>query len=177
MSGPTWNDVLRFPAGSLLHAEFTLKPMLRETMETQLSRNAWPFKFPDAATLQVLSLDATSCDLAFRQAALSITLGATLAGEREYVLEFAAVLGDQRYQTRIDRVVLQTSGPREAYLARANDAGRRQFLRLSYDRQGKGVSVSVLTAYFRDRIPEQQRMWLPSELEIARLSPLQDGGP
>lgn len=177
MSGPGWNDVLRYPAGSLLRADFTLKSMLRDALQARLGQGSWQFALPASATLRMHRLDAGGFQLTCQQDGLNLTLKADCDADGGHVLDFSAMLGEQQHRSQLNRVVLQTAGPREAYVAFDNERGRLPFLHLRYARSGDDATLSLITAAFREHVPEKQRAWLPGELEFARLQRLYGDAP
>lgn len=177
MTGPGWTDLLRYPEGALLRAELTLQPFLRDALRARLGEGIWPFALPEVATLRLERLDAGSLHLTCLEGGLLLALQAARGAAGEHVLAYSASLGERRRHGRLERVVLQTAGPREAYVAVAGEQGRRPFLHLRYARSGDAATLSLVTAAFRDQVPEKQRPWLPGEVEFARLQRLPAAAP
>jgi hypothetical protein len=179
---PILTDAIRFPSGSRLRLELTLKPLLREAAEKALQRYGTTLADIEQMRLVVHRNDADGGHVsgALQQATASVSAARADGGDYVFVVA-AAHTGRERNAEARD-VMLQIVGSKDVYFSRATEDGPMPIARLRYS-EGEGsfdsttAALSVFTQSFAQRVPSALRSLLPTELQVARLTAAADAAP
>jgi hypothetical protein len=171
---PNLPDALRFPGGTRLQVEITLKPLLREAAEKALVRYAVSMTAIEAATILVRKNEAEGGEFFAEMMAERVTSNASIAVIRseqgDYLFNIVAMHAERRRGFDLSDVMFQIIGHHDVYLSRATEQGPAAFAKLRYAADGASVAVSVFTQALLHRVPQALQSLLPAELKIATLS-------
>lgn len=179
---PTLPDAIRFPGGSRLRLELTLKPLLREAAEKALQRYGTSLAQIEQMRLVIHRNDDDAGHLsgALPQATASVSAARTDGGD--YMFAVAAAYASRERNVEARDVMLQIVGSKDVYFSRATEDGPMPIARLRYaDGDGAPGSakavLSIFTQSFAERVPSALRSLLPTELQVGAFTIAADAAP
>lgn len=179
---PTLPDAIRFPGGSRLRLELTLKPLLREAAEKALQRYGTSLAEIERMRLLIHRNDADAGHLSGTLPQATASVSAARSDSGDYVFAVAAAYAGRERNIEAGDVMLQIVGSKDVYFSRATEDGPMPIARLRYtdgDRsQGSTrAALSVFTQSFAQRVPSAFRSLLPTELQVGVLAVAADAAP
>jgi hypothetical protein len=171
---PKLSDALRFPGGTRLQVEITLKPLLREAAEKALVRYSVSIAAIETATILVRKNEAEGGELFTEwmgeNAASNASIAAIRSEQGDYLFNIIAMYAERQRGFDLSDIMFQIIGRHDVYLSRATEQGPVAFAKLRYATDGASVAVSVFTQALLHRVPQALQSLLPAELKIATLS-------
>lgn len=174
-SGPRWPDLLRYAQGSRLRIELALAPALRDALAVASAEARRWFAAIDGAVLQVERLGEAACELRCQGHHGGGEFSAVPSDCGGYRVRGCLRASDALRMFDFPRMIIQTGGTLDAYLAQPAGGQWQQLLRLSYARGAADGSAEIwvyAATCTEPSWPEAVRALLPAQLLFARLVPL-----
>lgn len=166
---PGWTDLLRFPEGSCLRVELTLKPEWRQALETASRRATLWLRALEGAVVHLDRLAGDACALRCSAQSVDGRFTAAPGAAHGFRLHAQLDVAGSSCAFDLDDVSIQIGGDRDAYLVRYVDGGCCHLARLSYDGTGDSACMAIFGAALAAQLPPRWRTLMPARLSVARV--------